>query len=231
MSDVLRTTTRSAFAYAMSRSGRDHALDPDLPTRYLATTLVRRSAQLLRGFARTRRAVFLGERVRLLNRRAICFGRGVSIGDGTVVDGYARNGVVLSDGSRLGLNCVVTCTSHSSRYGAGFTLGRGSGLGDGCHVGASGGIAIGADVIAGPFVSFHSQEHRFDDPTTPIRLQGTIERGIVVADDCWIGARVTVLDGTTLGAGCVVAAGAVVRGEFPPRSLIGGVPARVLREL
>jgi acetyltransferase-like isoleucine patch superfamily enzyme len=123
----------------------------------------------------------------------------------------------------------VTSTSHPSRYGTGFTLGAHSGLGDFCHVGASGGVTIGRGVICGPFVSFHSQEHRYDRADVDIRLQGTTERGIVIGDNVWIGAKATLLDGTCIGAGSIIAAGAVVKGDFPPRSLVAGVPARRLR--
>jgi len=63
----------------------------------------------------------------------------------------------------------------------------------------------------------------------PIRLQGVTRQGIVIEDDCWIGAKVTFLDGAHVGRGCVIAAGAVVRGEIPAYSIAAGVPARVIK--
>lgn len=54
------------------------------------------------------------------------------------------------------------------------------------------------------------------------------EQNVYVGRGCWIGARVTILGGTSLGPGCIVAAGAVVKGQFPAFSIIGGVPAKVL---
>ena len=53
--------------------------------------------------------------------------------------------------------------------------------------------------------------------------------GILVEDDCWVGANVVFLDGAHVGRGSVVAAGAVVRGKIPAYSVVAGVPARVLR--
>ena len=50
-----------------------------------------------------------------------------------------------------------------------------------------------------------------------------------IGSDCWIGAKVTILDGTILEDGCIVAAGAVVKGHFPKYSVIGGVPARIIK--
>lgn len=56
-------------------------------------------------------------------------------------------------------------------------------------------------------------------------------RPIVVGDNVWIGTRAMILPGTTIGEGCVVAAGAVVRGELPPYSVVAGNPARVVATL
>jgi len=115
-------------------------------------------------------------------------------------------------------------------FGEGLSIGKNSGIGDYAWIGAAGGVTIGSNVIMGQFVSFHSQEHEFDDTAMPIRQQGTTQRGITIGDDCWIGARVTFLDGSRVSEGCVVAAGSVVRGDIPPFSVIAGVPARVIRK-
>jgi acetyltransferase-like isoleucine patch superfamily enzyme len=54
---------------------------------------------------------------------------------------------------------------------------------------------------------------------------------IVIDDGAWIASRVTVLPGVTIGSGAIVAAGAVVAADVPPHTMVGGVPARVLRTL
>ena len=51
------------------------------------------------------------------------------------------------------------------------------------------------------------------------------------SSNCWIGAKVTILDGVSIGEHCGIAAGAVVTRSVPPHSLVAGVPARVLRQL
>lgn len=63
----------------------------------------------------------------------------------------------------------------------------------------------------------------------PIRQQGVYGKGIKIGKNCWIGAKATFLDGTVIGNGCVVAAGAVVKGNFPDNSIIGGVPAKIIK--
>jgi len=62
-----------------------------------------------------------------------------------------------------------------------------------------------------------------------MQAQGVTRAGIVIEDDCWLGAGAKILDGVTVGAGSVVGAGAVVTRSFPPKSVIGGVPAKLLR--
>ena len=52
---------------------------------------------------------------------------------------------------------------------------------------------------------------------------------IKIGNDCWIGAKVTILDGTVIGDHSIVAAGAVVTGKFPPYSIMGGVPAKIIK--
>ena len=53
---------------------------------------------------------------------------------------------------------------------------------------------------------------------------------VIIEDDVWIGTRVTILSGTRIGKGAVVAAGAVVKGNIPANSLVGGIPAKIIRE-
>ena len=60
--------------------------------------------------------------------------------------------------------------------------------------------------------------------------EGTKSAPVVIEDDVWIGANVTILKGVTIGHGSVIAAGAVVTQSFPPYSIIGGVPARLLKQ-
>ena len=74
-----------------------------------------------------------------------------------------------------------------------------------------------------------STEHRFDVKDTPIRESGLLAKPTAIEDDVWIGAGAIILAGVTVGRGGVVAAGAVVRKDVAPGSIVGGVPARLLK--
>jgi acetyltransferase-like isoleucine patch superfamily enzyme len=92
-----------------------------------------------------------------------------------------------------------------------------------------GNITIGKDCLIGSHTSIYANNHIFSDLTTPIRLQDTTQKGIVIEDDCWLGTGVKVLDGVTIGRGSVIGAGAVVTKNIPPLAIAVGVPAQVIR--
>ncbi|HVF68967.1 MAG TPA: DapH/DapD/GlmU-related protein [Xanthomonadales bacterium] len=91
------------------------------------------------------------------------------------------------------------------------------------------GMKIGNYVMIGPYCLFATVHHKFDDPKKPMLLQMPEIRPIVIEDDVWIGARVTVLGGVTIGRGAIIAAGAVVSRDVEPYSIVGGVPAKLIK--
>ena len=110
-------------------------------------------------------------------------------------------------------------------------IGRNSLIGEYNVLRGQGGITIGDRVYTAPNVQMLAVNHVFDDPTRPMVDQGITAQGIVVEDDVWLGAGAILMDGVRVGKGAVVAAGAVVTGDVPPHTVVGGVPARVLRQI
>lgn len=214
----------------MKDAGRTYSIDPEIPRSFLFGEYLRRATQLFRGIVTMRRKAFRGAGVRIMCKSNVRLGPLSTIGAGSIIDASGTRGVSLGRGAKLGRRVIVTTTSQLSKRGVGLTIGEYSGIGDHAHIGCSGGVTIGRDVIAGPYVTFHSQEHISDNVFAPIRGQGTRESEIVIEDDVWIGARATFLAGAMVRRGSIVAAGSVVRGEFPPYSVIGGVPAKVIKQ-
>lgn len=90
-------------------------------------------------------------------------------------------------------------------------------------------VSIGANAFLGPNVGIYTAGH----PLDAMRRNQGLEyaRPVIIGDDVWIGAGVSVLPGATIGAGTVVAAGSVVRGEMPAGVICAGNPARVIRAI
>ena len=214
--------------------GPSYRLDPALPLSALIGVSLLRSIALfrcvLKGIAiHPKRLSFIGRNVVLHNRSMIRLGRGVTLGDDVLIDGLSHEGVEIGDGSSIGPYTIIQATGVITNLGKGCRIGANSGIGAFSFIGAAGGVSIGDNVIIGQYVSFHSENHCFDRTDVPIRQQGVIRKGIVVEDDCWVGAKVTFLDGCHVGRGSVIAAGAVVSGIIPPYSVAAGVPARVVK--
>lgn len=212
----------------------DMELDPSIPATYVAGQCLRYGLMLARGclkrLGRTRGSgvLFIGRNVRVKCADRLECGPQVRLQDGCFIDALSTDGVRLRGGVLLGRNCRVECTGSLASVGKGLVVGEGSTFGSDCYFGAAGGIEIGADVMAGQYVRFHSENHCFADPIVPIRSQGVTHEGIRVGHGCWIGAGAVFLDGSSLGEGCVVAANAVVTKEFPAGSIVAGVPAKVI---
>lgn len=144
-------------------------------------------------------------------------------------------GAVFSIGKGAGERIVIGDESEIHR-GAILATYRGwIELGERCSVNpytilyGHGGLRIGSDVRIAAHCVIIPANHRFADPDRPIHTQGQVAKGIEIGDDVWIGAHVTVLDGSNIGRGSVIAAGSVVSGEIPEYSIAAGVPARVVR--
>jgi len=94
-----------------------------------------------------------------------------------------------------------------------------------------GGVQIGDRVYTSPFTQIIAVNHVFDDPNRPFVDQGITAEGIVIEDDVWLGAGAIITDGVRVGKGAVVAAGAVVTKDVPPHTVVGGVPAKIIKDI
>ena len=172
---------------------------------------------------------FLNFKTAVLNKSQItCLGT-VKIGRFCLVDALSNNGIKFGSNFSLGDYSVIKCSGSLRDLGKGINIASNVGIGEYAYIGGAGGVEIGADTIVGQYLSIHPENHIFSDMNKTIREQGVTRKGVYIGQNCWIGSKVTFLDGSKIGNGCVVAAGAVVNGSFPDNAVIGGVPAKILK--
>ena len=133
--------------------------------------------------------------------------RRFSLGSRSVVESFccinnAVGDVVIGDHSRIGLHSTVI-----------------------------GPVSIGNHVNLAQGITVTALNHNFANPALRIDEQGISTKPITIEDDVWIGANAVILQGVTIGRHAVVAAGAVVTKDVPANSVVGGVPARILKTL
>lgn len=149
--------------------------------------------------------------------------RGVYIGEGARIPGAGR--LALATSSSIQRFAVLNAAA-----GAVIGLGSGSRIGAYAVVSAARQIDIGADVLIADRVFISDHHHEFADPDQPVTLQGaTVPVPVSIGAGCWLGVNVCIMPGVTLGPGCIVGAGSVVTKSFPAGSILGGVPARMIR--
>lgn len=134
----------------------------------------------------------------------------------------------MSDGVSIGKRCIIRASGSLMAVGKGLVIGAYSSMGNDCFIGAAGGVVIGEHVAMGQNVRFHSENHNYANPDIPIHEQGVTNKGIVIGNDCWVGAGVVFLDGVHVGDGCVIGANSVVTKDIPSMTVAAGAPARVM---
>ena len=100
-------------------------------------------------------------------------------------------------------------------------------INSGCRFQDQGGIYIGDDALIGHNVVIATLNHDLD----PAKRAATIPQRVSLGQGVWIGANATILPGVTIGDGAVVAAGAVVAKDVAPRTVVGGVPAKKIKDI
>ncbi len=175
--------------------------------------------------------LFLGSNVRFFNLSNIKFGKWVQLEDQVFVSGLSKQPVVFGNNVRIGAFSRVVASTSFNQIGEFIRIGNNVGIGEFAYLGGGGGLTIGANCIVGQYFSCHPENHNFENTDQLIRHQGVTRQGIRIGENCWIGSKVTILDGVEIGANCVIAAGAVVTKSMPADSVIGGVPARVIKKV
>lgn len=171
----------------------------------------------------------LGKGVSFFNTPKISFGRFMKLGNNVHISALGRIGIMIGDNVSIGAFSRVVVSTSFNHLGEYIKIGNNVGMGEYTYLGGAGGLEIGDECIIGQYFSCHPENHIASELGLAIRHQGVTRKGIKIGKNCWIGSKVTILDGVEIGDGCIIAAGAVVNKSFPANSILGGVPAKLLK--
>lgn len=183
---------------------------------------------LLRG--RVCLSLFIESGVSMLYFRNMVLGKMLLVEKGAIISALAPKSLHIGNNVKISAYSSIHVSKNYQNITGFIHIGNSVGIGEYANLGGAGGLVIGDNCIIGAYFSCHPENHNFVDKSVLIKNQGVSHKGIIIGDNCWIGAKVTILDGAKVGSSCVIAAGAVVKGEFPDHCVIGGIPAKILRK-
>jgi acetyltransferase-like isoleucine patch superfamily enzyme len=173
-------------------------------------------------------AIEAGVRIRFADQ--IRLGKGVYLDEGVYLHACPQ-GIHIGTNSYVMHGSILHVYNFRDLPHAFIRVGKESLIGEYNVLRGQGGITIGDRVYTSPLVQLLAVNHVYSDPTIPMVDQGITAEGIVLEDDVWVGAGAIITDGVTVGHGAVIAAGAVVTKDVAPYTVVGGVPARVIKDI
>ncbi len=173
-------------------------------------------------------AIESGTRLRFANH--IRLAHGVYLDQGAYLHA-CPNGIEIGENTIVMHGAVLHVYNFRGMPQSGIKIGRDSLVGEYSIIRGQGGVTIGDRVYTSPFTQLLAVNHVYDDPNRPFVEQGITAQGIVIEDDVWLGAGAVITDGVRVGRGAVVAAGAVVTKDVEAHTVVGGVPARMIKQI
>jgi acetyltransferase-like isoleucine patch superfamily enzyme len=156
-------------------------------------------------------------------------GKSVQISDNVEINALSKSGVSIGNNVSILKNTIIECTGVLNNLGEGLIIGNNVGIAQNCFIQVRGKVIIEDNVIFGPNVSVFSENHNFENPDLPVNVQGVNRKGVTIESGVWVGTRSIILDGVTVGKNSIIAAGSVVSKDVLPFSIVGGVPAKLIR--
>ncbi|QPH40498.1 DapH/DapD/GlmU-related protein [Pedobacter endophyticus] len=137
-----------------------------------------------------------------------------------------RNVLGEITGKRIDESTVIFAPFYTN-FGRFTSIGKNVFINHACSFLDMGGITIEDKVLIGPRVNLVTENH----PLDPADRRALITKPIIIRQSAWIGAGATILPGVTIGQNAVVAAGAVVAKDVAPNTVVGGVPAKFIKNI
>ncbi|NNH34609.1 acyltransferase [Acinetobacter sp. NIPH 2377] len=177
----------------------------------------------LYGMVFGRRFKYFGRRTKLEIAGQVSIGKNVYIGDDVTIIVESGASLIIGDNSFIGESCYIKCFGGKIEIGHDVSINSKSFL-NGC-----GGLKISNNTRIGTQSIMIASNHKFDDPEVLVKDQIT-KQGIVIGENIWFGARVTVLDGVSIADNSVVGACSLVSKSITEAGVYIGIPAKKLEK-
>lgn len=158
--------------------------------------------------------------------------------EGTIISPHQLCGkdcISIGRGTQIDRNAILTAWKSygDQKFSPSIFIGNNSYIGENSHISACESIKIGNGVLTGRYVYISDNSHGngslLQSSMPPIERPLYIKGPVVIEDNVWIGERVCILSGVHIGKGAIIAANAVVTKDVPANTIVGGVPAKVLK--
>ncbi|MFC1850075.1 DapH/DapD/GlmU-related protein [candidate division CSSED10-310 bacterium] len=170
--------------------------------------------------------VIFGKNMTIRHPKKIHLGNNIILDDNVVLDAKGENnqGITIGDGVMIARNTIIACKEGD------ISIGDNTNISSNCAFHSESKVSVGSNVLFAAYCYVvGGGRHNFDRIDIPIIQQGSTSEGIAIGDNCWFGAHVCVLDGVTINNDSIIAAGAIVKSNVPAYSIVGGVPAKIIK--
>ncbi len=159
---------------------------------------------------------------------------------GVIISPHQLKGVdciSIDKGTMIGKNVILTAWKAfgSQNFSPSISIGKNTYIGENAHITACESITIGNGVLTGRYVYISDNSHGDcslgQSSIPPLKRPLQVKGPVVIEDNVWIGERVCILSGVRIGKGAVIAANAVVTKDVPSNAVVGGVPAKMIKQM
>lgn len=182
------------------------------------------------------KSIFFNLRMCYLRRKIGSLGAHSSIGRSCVFQGEGEKSIFIGNNTRIGRHCILGCWRHYRRetHNPVIKIGDSCVISAYCQISALQSVVIGNGVAVGHFVYISDNNHgdsTLQSMELPPLVRALSSKGpVVIEDNVWIGDKASILGGVTIGKGSIIGTNAVVTHDVPPYSVVGGVPAKIIKD-
>lgn len=182
--------------------------------------------------SKIRRVAYTGYHSKAFRR----FGHGSIIEPGQVAM-RGEKYISIGDNCHIATGCQIFATDSrgDEKYTPEIVIGDNCNIGSGSHITSVNGIYLGCNVLTGKGILITDNAHGYTDTRVleiaPI-LRPLVSKGTVrIEENVWIGDKASIMPGVTVGRGSIVAANSVVTKDVPPYCVVGGIPAKIIKQM